>query len=74
MQKNLTVTSSPHLRSSRSTKSIMQEVCLALATAGIAGIVLFGWNALAIIVTSVFIIREMGRLKGLEAAQEAEGK
>ena len=53
MQKNLTVTSSPHLRSSRSTRSIMQEVCLALAPAGIAGIVLFGWYALAIIVTSV---------------------
>ena len=31
-------------------------------------------DGLAIIVTSVFIIREMGRLKGLEAAQEAEGK
>ncbi len=53
MQKNLTVTSSPHLRSSRTTRSLMQEVCLALAPAGIAGIVLFGWNALAIIVTSV---------------------
>ena len=53
MQKNLTVTSSPHLRSPRSTRSIMQEVCLALAPAGIAGIVLFGWNALAIMVTSV---------------------
>ena len=53
MIKNLTVTSSPHLRSGRSTRSIMQEVCLALAPAGIAGIVLFGWTALAIIVTSV---------------------
>ena len=53
MQKNLTVSSSPHLRSSRSTRSIMQEVCLALAPAGIAGIILFGWNSLAIIVTSV---------------------
>ncbi len=53
MQKNLTVTSSPHLRSARTTRGIMQEVCLALAPAGIAGIILFGWNALAIIVTSV---------------------
>lgn len=53
MQKNLTVSSSPHLRSSRTTRSIMQEVCLALAPAGIAGIILFGWNALAIMVTSV---------------------
>jgi len=31
----------------------MQEVCLALLPAGIAGIVFFGWNALAIMVTSV---------------------
>ena len=53
MPKNVIVTSSPHLRSSRSTRSIMQEVCLALAPAGIAGIILFGWNALAIMVTSV---------------------
>ena len=53
MQKNLVVTSSPHLRSARSTRSIMQEVCLALLPAGIAGIILFGWNALAVIVASV---------------------
>ena len=53
MVKQLMVSSSPHLRSARSTKSIMREVCLALAPAGIAGIVLFGWNALAIMVTSV---------------------
>ncbi len=53
MQKNLVVTSSPHLREGYSTRSIMQQVCLALAPAGIAGIVLFGWNALAIIAVSV---------------------
>lgn len=53
MQKNLIVTSSPHLRSNRTTRSIMQEVCLALAPAGIAGIILFGWNALAVMITSV---------------------
>lgn len=53
MQKNLVVTSSPHLREGYSTRSIMQQVCLALAPAGIAGIVLFGWNALAIIAASV---------------------
>lgn len=53
MIKNLTVTSSPHVRSARSTRSIMQEVCLALAPAGIAGIIFFGWNALAIMITSV---------------------
>ena len=41
MQKNLAVSSSPHLRDHVSTRRIMQEVCLALAPAGIAGIILF---------------------------------
>ena len=53
MQKNLTVTSSPHLRSANSTRRIMQEVCLALAPAGIAGIILFGAYSAAIIAASV---------------------
>ena len=53
MQKNLAVSSSPHLRSSASTRRIMQEVCLALAPAGIAGIVLFGAHAVALIAASV---------------------
>ena len=53
MQKNLAVSSSPHLRSSASTRRIMQEVCLALAPAGIAGIVLFGAHAAALIAASV---------------------
>lgn len=53
MQKNLAVTSSPHLRSNNSTRRIMQYVCIALAPAGIAGIILFGTNAAAIIVVSV---------------------
>ena len=42
MQKNLAVSSSPHLRDNVTTRRIMQEVCLALAPAGIAAIVLFG--------------------------------
>ena len=53
MQKNLAVSSSPHLRSKASTQRIMQEVCLALAPAGIAGIVLYGANAAALIAVSV---------------------
>ena len=53
MQKNLAVSSSPHLRDGASTSRIMQEVCLALAPAGIAGIVLFGGNAAALIAVSV---------------------
>ena len=54
MQKNLAVTSSPHLRDNISTRRIMQEVCLALAPAGIAGIVLYGSNAAMLIAVAVF--------------------
>jgi len=53
MQKNLAVSSSPHLRAKASTQRIMQEVCLALAPAGIAGIILYGANAAALIAVSV---------------------
>lgn len=53
MQKNLAVSSSPHLRDNVSTRRIMQEVCLALAPAGIAGIVLFGAQAAVLIAASV---------------------
>lgn len=53
MQKNLAVTSSPHLRDSMSTQRIMQEVCLALAPAGIAAIILYGMNAAMLIVAAV---------------------
>lgn len=47
------VSSSPHLRDRASTRSIMQDVCIALAPAGIAGIVLFGGSAAMLIVLSV---------------------
>lgn len=53
MQKSLAVSSSPHLRDRASTQRIMQEVCLALAPAGIAGIILYGANAAALIAASV---------------------
>lgn len=53
MQKNLAVSSSPHLRSHASTRRIMQDVCIALAPAGIAGIVLYGWNAAMLIAVAV---------------------
>ena len=53
MQKNLAVSSSPHLREHVSTRRIMQEVCLALAPAGIAGIILFGSQAAVLIAASV---------------------
>ena len=53
MQKNLAVSSSPHLRDNVTTRRIMQEVCLALAPAGIAAIVLFDASAATLIAVSV---------------------
>ena len=53
MQNNFVITSSPHLRDHSSTRRIMQEVCLALVPAGIASVILFGWNALMLICISV---------------------
>ena len=53
MMKQLMVTSSPHIRDRVTTRSIMQKVCLALAPAGIMGILNFGWNALGLIAASV---------------------
>jgi len=53
MQKRLSVTSSPHLRDNITTRRIMMEVCLALAPAGIAGIILYGANAAMLIAASV---------------------
>lgn len=53
MQKNFAVTSSPHLRDGASTRRIMQEVCLALAPAGIAGIILYGAHAAVLIAAAV---------------------
>ena len=49
MLKNLAITSSPHVRSSVTTRRIMQDVCIALAPAGIASIVFFGGSAALII-------------------------
>lgn len=50
---NLIVTSSPHIRSPRTTRSIMLDVCIALIPAGVAAVILFGWHALALIIASV---------------------
>ena len=53
MQKNLIITTSPHLRDRATTASIMRDVCIALLPAGIAGVVFFGQNAVNLIVLSV---------------------
>ncbi len=51
--KNLAITPSPHVRSSVTTRRIMQDVCLALAPAGIMSVVFFGIGAAGIIAASV---------------------
>lgn len=49
----LTVSSSPHVRASESTRSLMLDVCIALTPALIGGVVIFGWRALALTLVSV---------------------
>ncbi|MDD6051687.1 MAG: RnfABCDGE type electron transport complex subunit D [Clostridiales bacterium] len=50
---NFAVTSSPHLRDKATSQRIMQEVCLALAPAGIAGVILYGYRAALLIAICV---------------------
>ncbi len=47
--KRLSVSSSPHIRATVTTQKIMLDVVIALLPAAIAGIVIFGWRALAVI-------------------------
>ncbi len=49
----LTVSQSPHIRSGITTKRIMFDVLISLLPAAIAGIVIFGWHALAVIAVCV---------------------
>ncbi len=51
--KRLTVSSSPHIRSSATTSRIMLDVIIALTPALIAGCVIFGIRALAVVATCV---------------------
>ncbi|MBQ7332979.1 MAG: RnfABCDGE type electron transport complex subunit D [Clostridia bacterium] len=51
--KQLTVSSSPHIRSNASTNRIMLDVIIALLPASIAGIVIFGWRALLVLSLTV---------------------
>lgn len=53
MQKQWIVSSSPHLRDESSTSRIMLDVCIALAPAGIAGILFFGVRAAVLMVAAV---------------------
>lgn len=49
----LTVSASPHVRSAETTSGIMLDVIIALVPAGIAGVIIFGLRALAVILTAV---------------------
>ena len=49
----LTVSSSPHFRSRRTTSGIMLDVIIALLPASVMGVVLFGWRALLVIASCV---------------------
>ena len=49
----LTVSSSPHIRSPRTTRSIMADVCIALLPAVAAGTVLFGLRSLLVVLVAV---------------------
>jgi len=50
----LTVSPSPHIKSSQTTKNIMWAVVWSLVPAGIAGIYIFGISSLNIIIISIF--------------------
>ena len=49
MDKQLIVSSSPHIRSSASTRQIMLDVIIALLPTAVMGVILFGWRALLVI-------------------------
>ena len=53
MSQNLTLSVSPHIHSGRSTRRIMLDVILALLPATVAGCVIFGLRALAVIALTV---------------------
>lgn len=53
LQNRLIVSASPHLHSGETASKIMWSVFLALIPAGIAGVAIFGVNALRIIITSI---------------------
>lgn len=53
MENRLTVSSSPHIRSNETTKSIMRDVTIALAPAAAFGVYNFGLRALTILVLSI---------------------
>lgn len=53
MDTKLTLASSPHIHSGRSTSRIMLDVIIALCPAAIAGIVIFGWRAALVLAITI---------------------
>ena len=53
MDKLLKVTSSPHIRHEDSTHGIMLDVIIALCPAAVYGCILFGLNALFVLITTI---------------------
>ncbi len=53
MNERLTVSASPHVRSHTTTRSIMLDVVIALAPAGIVSVIYYGYRALLLILVSV---------------------
>lgn len=51
----LSVSSSPHIRTQRTTASIMRDVLIALVPALLAGVVFFGWRSLAVVGVTVAV-------------------
>lgn len=54
MDNTVVVSTPPHVKNKRTTRGIMLDVCIALAPCAVAGCVFFGWQALLIILMSVF--------------------
>ena len=54
MANNLVYSSSPHIKSPRTTKRIMTDVCIALLPATVMGVIYFGLYALLLVALSVF--------------------
>ena len=50
--RSLTVSVSPHIHSGRSTRGIMRDVLIALSPAAFAGVIIFGWRALFVMLLS----------------------
>ncbi len=53
MKNQLHLSVSPHIHSGRSTSRIMADVIIALLPTSVAGVIIFGWRAIAVLAASV---------------------